>query len=199
MEAERTGSGIVLLDYRDALLRWSKSWAELAKSDTNVASPSVKFLDDHDSDAGYGSEGTKFYVGSKADSDSCLSDEEDACERPADADLDENSDPENNEQCDEEEEEEEEDEEVEEEDLSCMRIEMIGNECVLVNPRPDDDVPCPTEESRDGLTPDVNCQYNHEELVDLACRFLAYFEGRSGTYVNPKIYWAMLNAPDFGS
>lgn len=194
-ESSTTSHGIVPLDYKDALLRWSKSWAELADNSLREGHSSSK-VEDLESDAGYASEGGsyQFYLGSKSCSVGSLEDcaleeveEEEEAELsctsdddigiPDDKDVDDVT-----------------DDEGEGLDVS---IEMIGSECVLVNGYKPDELPCPFEATRDGMTPEVNLEYDHEDLIDLACRYVSHLAGRNEQNIRPKIYWSMKFAPEF--
>jgi len=191
-------NGFVMLDYKDALLRWSKSWAELAENSLNHDVEPHK-MEEIDSDAGYASEGScrRFYLGSKNGSvgslDECaLEEEEEGFGRDSDGVSDYADDREDADDAS--------DDVPEDADEGFgldVNIEMIGSECVLVNGYKEDDLPCPTEATRDGMTPDVILEYNHEDLIDLACRYISHIAGRNEQYIRPKICWAMVYAPDF--
>lgn len=205
MELECSSSnGFVLLDYKDALLRWSKSWAELAEDhdgDNQRPEPELADLkdklEDLDSDAGYASEGScrRFYFGSKSGSvgsleqlDDCAFYEEDYARASDDVyDIPDSGDDAT----------ESEDGADHGEAALDVNIEMIGSECVLVNGYKADDIPYPSEPTRDGLTPEVILEYDHGEVVSTACKFLSHLEGRNERCIRPKIYWAMSYAPEF--
>ena len=201
-QVENSHSGFAMLDYKDALMRWSKSWAELADGAEHNLALNPSKLEDLESDAGYVSEGSyrKFYLGSKNGSvgsiEDCVyeEDEEDHYYSRASEDLDYGL-PDDRDDVTEDVDDAagDVDDTTEGEGLD-VDIEMIGSECVLVNGRLLEDVPCPCEATRDGMTPEVNSIYDHEELIDLACRFLCHLKQDN---IRPKIYWAMKYAPEY--
>ena len=208
LEQQNNGNGFVMLDYKDALMRWSKSWAELAGDSIVSGIDSLK-LEDLESDAGYASEGSyrRFYLGSKSCSvgslEDCTFDEHDEDELfrrqhdhddvyDSEYDVDDAEDDGHDAGND----ADDAPEDTEGEGLD-VNIEMIGSECVLVNGYKADDIPCPTEATRDGMTPEVNVIYDYEELIDLACKYLAHMAGRNECNIRPKICWAMKYAPEY--
>jgi hypothetical protein len=194
MDIESGSNGIVMFDFKDALLRWSKSWAELAEGQFPPEKDTLK-VEDLESDAGYASEGSckRFYLGSKSGSvvsleDCVFGEEEDVFGRTSESD--DVNDREDADDAD----------DVQDDSGGVgldVSIEMIGGECVLVNEYKDDGSPSPTEASRDGLTPEVNLDYDHEDVIELASRFLAYCAGRNQDCIVPKIRWATKFAPDY--